>query len=81
MDLHDVQPNDNDNAADNVCNKKLPVKYERVVGRPAHVETSADKNWEGILADGEKQRVVAERRHGDADLRQVVKVHEKHRDV
>jgi ribosome maturation factor RimP len=57
------------------------VKYERVIGRQAHVQTSAEKNWEGVLADCEEQRVVAERRHSDADLRQVVKVHERRRVV
>jgi len=50
------------------------VELERIVGGQRDEQTSSEELGQRIAVIVEKQRVVAQRRHGDADLRQVIQV-------
>lgn len=50
------------------------MKLERVVGGKAHVQTATEELLERDLIIVHEQVLVRERRHGDADLREVEEV-------
>lgn len=50
------------------------VKLQRVVCGQRHHEASGQILWQRVAMIAEEQAVVAERRHGDADLGQVVQI-------
>ena len=50
------------------------VELQRVVGGERHHEPPGEKLWQWVTMVVEEERVVAEWRHGDADLCQVEEV-------
>jgi len=50
------------------------VKLQRIVSGQRHEQTASEELRERVAMIVEEERIVAQRRHGDADLRQVVEV-------
>lgn len=50
------------------------VELERIVGGQRHHESSGQILRQGVAVVAQEQAVVAQRRHGDANLSQVIKV-------
>ena len=61
-----------------MCTDKLSysseVELKGVVGRECNDQTTGEKFRKRIPVVIEKERVVAERRHGDSDLAQIVQI-------
>lgn len=50
------------------------VELQRIICRQRDYQPPGQVLWEGIAMVAEKQAVIAERRHGDANLSQVIQI-------
>ena len=50
------------------------MKLQRIVGRYGYVETATEKLRQGIAMNIQEKKVITQRRHGDADLGEIIEV-------